>query len=209
MNQDMIERYVAGRLGKEEAEAFEAFCVANPDFARQVELEQRLREGIREVGAGNSEEFIRSDRPAFRGLLLAASAAILAIIGIWSWRRPQPSTAPQLLAAVTGDSERDGPSLRLAALRGQDSAPSLNSGVVRVEIAGLFDTSAHYSVSLDRLEQHKDVETLATLYGQHPVSPMALEVMVDGDRLTAGTYSLRVEKQASDEDPLDFGFRKD
>jgi hypothetical protein len=32
--------------------------------------------------------------------------------------------------------------------------------------------------------------------------------MLDGARLAPGTYSLRVRKQASDEEALDFTFRK-
>jgi hypothetical protein len=32
--------------------------------------------------------------------------------------------------------------------------------------------------------------------------------MVDSDRLPAGAYSLRVRKQASGEEPLDFAFQK-
>ena len=63
-------------------------------------------------------------------------------------------------------------------------------------------------VALDRLEQSKKVDTIATLYSQHPTSPVTLEVMVDSDQLKPGFYSLRVKKQASDEESLDFGFLK-
>ena len=47
MNQEQIEQYVAGRMSEAEALAFEEYCVANPEFARQVEYEQRLKAGIR------------------------------------------------------------------------------------------------------------------------------------------------------------------
>ena len=47
MNQEQIEQYVAGTLGEAEAEAFEEYCLANPEFARQVEFEQRLQGGHR------------------------------------------------------------------------------------------------------------------------------------------------------------------
>ena len=79
---------------------------------------------------------------------------------------------------------------------------------MRVEIVGLFDLGVHYSVALDRLEQNQKIETVATLYSQHPTSPVTLEVMVDSDQLQPGAYSLRVKKQASDEESLDFGFMK-
>jgi hypothetical protein len=112
------------------------------------------------------------------------------------------------MAAVTSDSQRSGPALRLALVRGSENSPVLPDGSVRVEIVGLFDLGFHYSVALDRLEQNKKADTVATLYSQHPTSPVTLEVMVESDRLSPGTYSLRVRKQSSDEEPLDFSFVK-
>jgi hypothetical protein len=124
------------------------------------------------------------------------------------WRNTAPSIDSPVLAAVTSGAERSGPSMRLALVRGMDSSPALQRGFVRVEIVGLFDPGFHYTVSLDRLEQQRNVETIGTLYSQHPTSPITLEVMVDSDRLRPGAYSLRVRKQASGEEPLDFSFLK-
>jgi hypothetical protein len=208
MNQDKIEQYVAGRLGKEEAEAFEAYCVANPEFAKQVEFEQRLRDGIREVAAGSTAEFVRAHHPMRWKVALAASLILVVAAALFLWQRANPTVIEPVLAAVTSDAQRSGPSMRLALVRGMDSSPELQRGFVRVEIVGLFDPGFHYTVSLDRLEQQRNVETLGTLYSQHPTSPITLEVMVDSDRLPAGAYSLRVRKQASGEEPLDFGFQK-
>jgi hypothetical protein len=208
MNQEKIEQYVAGRLGKEEAEAFEAYCVGHPDFAKQVEFEQRLRDGIREVAAGSTAEFVRANHPMRWKLALAASVVLVVAGALFMWQRATPAAPAPFLAAVTTDAERSGPSLRLALVRGMDSSPELQRGFVRVEIVGLFDLGFHYTVSLDRLEQQKNVETIGTLYSQHPTSPITLEVMIDSDRLRSGTYSLRVRKQASGEEPLDFGFVK-
>ena len=49
---------------------------------------------------------------------------------------------------------------------------------------------------------------IGTLYGQQPSSPVTLEVMLDGRQLAPGSYSLRVRKQASDEEALEFRFAK-
>ena len=86
--------------------------------------------------------------------------------------------------------------------------PRLPAGKVRVEIVGLFDPGFHYSVMLDRLRQRGEDANVATLYGQHPTSPVTLEIMLDGTQLSPGTYLLRVRKQASDEEALDFTFEK-
>jgi hypothetical protein len=208
MNQELIDQYIAGRLSESEAQAFEEYCLAHPEFAKHVEYEQRLKAGIMQVARGSTAEFVRSNHP-LRWSLAAAAGLLLAIVSIfYLWNNPLAVTSRPIMAAVQTDAQRNGSSLRLALVRGTDSAPTLQSGIVRVEIVGLFDLGFHYSVALDKLEQNKKVDTVATLYSQHPTSPVTLEVMVDSDQLEPGVYSLRVKKQASDEEPLDFGFVK-
>jgi hypothetical protein len=112
-----------------------------------------------------------------------------------------------LMAAVTSESQRSGPALRLAMVRGSENAPVLPDGSVRVEIVGLFDLGFHYTVALDKLDRNS-YDTVATLYSQHPTSPVTLEVMIESAQLPPGTYSLRVRKQASTEESLDFTFVK-
>jgi hypothetical protein len=207
MNQQLIEQYVAGKLGEAEAEAFEVMCLEDPELARQVEFEQRLKAGLAQVARGSTAEFVRSESSLRWRLAAAASVLFFICAGVYLWQR-LPGTHPHVLAAVVTDAERGGASMRLALVRGAENMPQLPAGKVRVEIVGLFDPGYHYSVMLDRLRQQHDVANVATLYGQHPTSPMTLEVMVDGDQLAAGTYSLRVRKQASDEEALDFSFVK-
>jgi len=208
MNQELIERYVAGRLSETETESFEEYCVANPEFARQVEYEQRLKSGLALVARGSTAEFVRSNH-TMTWKLAAAASILLALGGLFfSWKHLSPASTAPLMAAVTSDTQRNGPSMRLALVRGNENSPALPAGSVRVEIVGLFDLGYHYSVALDRLEQNKKVDTVATLYSQHPTSPVTLEVMLESDQLRAGAYSLRVRKQASDEESLDFGFVK-
>lgn len=208
MNQDLIEQYVAGRLGTAEAEAFEAYCVANPGFAKQVEYEQRLKAGIIEVARGSTSEFVRANRPTRWGV--AAAAGLVVVLGSILYIRYSGVATGEnaILAAVATDAQRTGATLRLALVRGAENAPVLQEGMVRVEIVGLFDSAFHYSVALERLENKKNVATVATLYSQHPTSPVTLEVMIDSDRLRPGAYTLRVRKQASDDEPLDVGFMK-
>jgi len=207
MNQAQIEQYVSGRLSGAEAEEFEAYCVANPEFAKQVEFEQRLRAGIAEVAKGSTAEFVRANaEPRWK---LAAAASVVLAIGAISWAAWHQSNklGRAVMAAVTTEAQRNGTSLRLAQVRGAESVPALGSTVVRVEIVGLFDSGALYNITLDRLDEQR-VRTLTTLYGQHPSTPVTLEFMLDAEDLPAGSYSLRVRKQSSDEEPLDFGLVK-
>jgi len=83
MNQAQIEQYVSGKLGPREAEEFEAYCVENPEFAKQVEFEQRLRDGIAQVAKGSTAEFVRSNaEPRWK---LAAAASVVLALGAVSW----------------------------------------------------------------------------------------------------------------------------
>ena len=97
--------------------------------------------------------------------------------------------------------------MRLALVRGSDSIPELPGGLVRVQIVGLFEAANFYSVALDRREQNQN-DTIATLNDQRPSSPMSLDVLIDSKQLRSGSYSLRVRKQASGEEALDFGFER-
>jgi hypothetical protein len=205
--QQLIEDYVAGKLGEAQAEAFEVACLEDPELARQVEFEQRLKAGLEQVARGSTAEFVRSGNTLGWRLAAAASVVLFLCAGFYLWQR-LPGAHSQVLAALRSDVERDGPSMRLALVRGAESVPQLPTGKVRVEIVGLFDPGFHYSVMLDRLREQHDVANIATLYGQHPSSPVTLEIMLDSEQLAPGTYSLRVRKQASDEEALDFTFRK-
>jgi hypothetical protein len=205
-----IEQYVSGRMSESEARAFEDHCVANPEFAKLVELEQRLKAGMVQVARGSSAEFVRAGRPRHWRMAAAAAGIALSLLAMFQvWNRFLPRTPPAVLAAVTAATAPDVESLRLALVRGVASKPALQSGLVRVEIAGLFDTGFLYSVALDRIDHRKNIDTVATLYGVRPTSPVTLQVMVDGDQLPPGSYSLRVRKQTSVEEPLDFEFLRD
>ena len=208
MNQEQIEHYVAGRMSEAEAVAFEEYCLANPEFARQVEYEQRLKTGLAQVARGSTAEFVRSSHPQRWSLAAAAGVLIALVAGFSLWNSGLRAPADTILAAVTENTPRDGTLLRLALVRGSDSVPALPPGMVRVEIVGLFEAGNFYSVALDRREQNQKIDTVATLNDQRPATPMSLEIMVDSKQLRPGSYSLRVRKQASGEEALDFGFMK-
>lgn len=208
MNQEQIERYVVGRMSEAEALVFEEYCLANPEFARQVEYEQRLKGGLAQVASGSTAEFVRSESP-LRWSLAAAAGLLIVVVAVLSlWNSGVHAPAATLLAAVSDSTPHTGSTLRLALVRGSENAPSLPAGLVRVEIVGLFEAGNLYSVALDRREQNHKIDTVATLNDQRPTSPMSLEVVIDSKQLRPGPYSLRVRKQASGEEALDFGFVK-
>jgi hypothetical protein len=207
VNQEQIEQYVSGRMSESDARAFEEYCLANPEFARQVEFEQRLKAGIVQASRGSTEEFVRSNHP-MGGWRLAAAASVTFVLfgGFWAWNKLHAPAAREIMAVVAPDDKHEVRTLRLALVRGSQTTPELPHGQWRVEIVGLFDTDHLYSVALDRLDAKRNIDTLATLYGQRPVSPHSLEVLIDSDRLEPGAYSLRIRKQASTEEAVDIEF---
>jgi hypothetical protein len=207
MNQEKIEQYVAGRMGEAEALAFEEYCLSNREFARLVEYEQRLKAGLAQVASGSTAEFVRSEHPLRWSLAAAAGLLIAFIAAISIWTSGLNATAPNIMVAVTANAPQGDSSLRLALVRGSDSTPALPPGLVRVEIVGLFDAGIFYSVALDRREQNQN-DTIATLNDQRPASPMSFEVLIDSKQLRDGSYSLRVRKQGTGEEALEFGFEK-
>jgi hypothetical protein len=207
MNQQLIDQYVAGKMSEAEAAAFEDYCVANPEFARQVEFEQRLKSGLKVVASGSTAEFVRSAPVDRWKIAIAASVVLVVLASAFFWQQRLSGLQPQILATVPVK-EQPYASMRLALIRGAEGLPHLPAGLVRVEIVGLFDTGFHYNISLDRLEKDKGIATVATLNGQHPSSPVTLEVLIDSSQLEPGSYFLRVRKQASDEESLDFSFVK-
>jgi len=208
MDQTQLDRYVSGRMSESDAQAFEEYCLSHPEFARQVEFEQRLKAGIAQVSRNNTAEFVRSSPPRAWSFAAAAGIVFVLFAGFYLWNRYMPRKDPVIMAAVTADTRESGRLLRLALVRGGEGTPELPDGMVRVAIAGLFDMGFQYSVALDRRDSNRNIDTVATLYGQHPASSVTLEVMVDSDRLEPGAYSLRVRKQASSEEALDFEFLK-
>lgn len=206
MNQQQIDQYVAGKMSEAEATAFENYCVANPEFAKQVEFEQRLKAGLNVVARGSTAEFVRSPVESWK-LALAASVLLIVVASVFYWQH-LPGAQNQVLATVPVSGQQQFASMRLALIRGAENLPHLPAGRVRVEIVGLFDPVSLYDVALDRLENDKRIATVATLSGQTPTSPVTLEVVIDGTQLESGNYFLRVRKQASDEEALDFSFVK-
>lgn len=65
---ELVERYLQGRLTPAEEEAFEEAYLADPRLLEQVQLAERLREGLREHAAGEAEAEPR------RGWLAVAAA---------------------------------------------------------------------------------------------------------------------------------------
>ncbi len=80
---NVVERYLSGRLTEEELAAFEERCLWDPETLDELEVAEKLREGLREVGAERSATATRG--PVARWLLSpqwAAAASVMLVVSL-------------------------------------------------------------------------------------------------------------------------------
>lgn len=128
--EQIIARYLADRLSAKEREAFEAYCIAHPQIAEEVELEARLRRGLQAAAERRWICFAQPQRhwraltpaalAASVALVLTASAAALWLVlesrsGITAGAGPEPAAAVAHRVASSAHLVRLGGGLRSAA----------------------------------------------------------------------------------------------
>jgi len=127
----LVSRYVAGDLSRSERAEFEAWLIASPELAAEVEMERRLRRGIASAarrgwlkrGVPN-----RQYSPARRWHLAVAASVVLSVMALGAFLvspdhglgTPGPATTasstPKLLPART---------VRLSVMRSLDTSPDV------------------------------------------------------------------------------------
>jgi len=125
----LVSRYVAGDLSRSERAEFEAWLIASPELANEVEMERRLRRGI--ASAARRGWLDRAGRrPASRErhwrMAIAASLVTAIAVGavLYSPRSDQPAVAdsravPKRAPLVASRS------VHLASVRGIEGAPDI------------------------------------------------------------------------------------
>ena len=96
----VIERYLKGTLTADEERAFEELYLGDPDLLDEIQLVERLGQGLKDLGAtdGNPARpqlvAQRATEPAMGGRSLAVGRSSLAVSGFFVSREPQsPSGA--------------------------------------------------------------------------------------------------------------------
>ncbi len=126
----LVSRYVAGDLSRSERAEFEAWLVASPDLAAEVEMERRLRRGI--ASAARRGWLNRSapvDRGRERQWQFALAASVLVAVGLGlSVFLPSDDTpvAGANRAASAVHRVASSHTVRLTNVRGGDSAPDVS-----------------------------------------------------------------------------------
>jgi hypothetical protein len=124
----LVSRYVAGDLSRSERAEFEAWLVASPELAAEVEMERRLRRGIASAARrGWLNRAAPASQPRGRRWHMAVAASVLVSLGLalsLYLPRSDDGGSPQLISR--SDGLTGGPRMvRLGKVRGAAGAPDI------------------------------------------------------------------------------------
>jgi hypothetical protein len=226
----LVSRYVAGDLSRSERGEFEAWLVASPELASEVEMERRLRRGI---ASAARRGWLKRGAPIERGrerqwqYALAASVLVAVGLGLSVLlprdESPSSGTNPVASAVQRVAASR---TVRLGSLRGPDSAPDIRvsladapselvikpdvvvltceDGAIELECAGGHSPQQpqYDEYEMDLVNRHG--ATLAWRSSrQAPVARTQLEFTLrDPGSLDAGDYDLIVRGHSSEHEEV-------
>jgi ferric-dicitrate binding protein FerR (iron transport regulator) len=126
----LVSRYVAGDLSRSERAEFEAWLVASPELASEVEMERRLRRGI---ASAARRGWLKRNAPVDRGherqWQAALAASVLVAIGLGIsvlLPRDDSASAGTNLVASTVQHVAASRTFRLSNVRGTDTSPDIS-----------------------------------------------------------------------------------
>lgn len=191
--------YVAGRLSDLENRAFEDRLSRDPELVRELELSQRLREGLEQLRDGGGLEVAGRRGPSRRWAWGAALAATLAGVALLLSMQPA-GRAPVALASSMAPGTGAAATFTFMAMRGPQTPPMLDlpaRGTIELR-ASRSSTSdaARYRVELDQRNAGGERVKLGELGGLSPAADGLVHAYVDAARLAAGDYELRVQAEA-------------
>ena len=135
-----VAAYLSNRLDPQRAEAFEAYCLSHPDFARRVELDVFLKVGMKQLHGQNAPRYTGHRRRM--GLAIAAGLTLIVGCGLLLLSRTHTSALSAYRSATEVPSQLlAGPrvSATLIRLRGDSTVRRVTAprgaGVLRVRVA--------------------------------------------------------------------------
>lgn len=192
---ERIRDYVAGRLSDDEQRAFEDRLSRDPGLVREVELSQRLREGLERLRDGGLLDVPPRQEAPRRRIWAVGLAATIAVAAVLFWLQPAGHSRPELLSAAP--STRPAVAFTFLAMRGPSAPPLLQlpaHGVVEIRASRLAATAGtRYRVVLDRMATGGTRETVGGLDGLEAGTDGLVHVYADADGLFSGEYELRLQ----------------
>jgi hypothetical protein len=127
----LVSRYVAGDLSRSERAEFEAWLVASPELAAEVEMERRLRRGIASAARrGWLKRGEPIERNRERHWQIALAASVLVSVGLaLSILTPREADSPSGTSRIAAAGERRASparTVRLSSVRGVEATPDVS-----------------------------------------------------------------------------------
>ena len=202
-DQQVIERYLQGKLTPSEEQAFEELYLADAQLLEELKLAERLRQGFKDLDAGGQADAPRGGRPRGGWSQLLASpryataASVIAAVGLLSssllyWQnrdlREGAAGAPLVAASSTR-------LLPLLSVRGSNNvnvvdAPAADEWTVLLLDAGFTDYDDYRAILYRR---SGDVsEEILRLEGMTPTYEGLLALGLAGAQLPPGDYEVEL-----------------
>jgi hypothetical protein len=201
----VVERYLSGRLPLKGATDFERFCHQHPELLDEIGLPERVNAGLRLLEAsGKPEPWQEAARPPWQKpqaiLGLAAAALLLvvalAIVAAGSTAKSERITALQKQAFERAlDPATSTREIRLLPSRsGASNTPAISIGGGSVQLADFKideSRSPHHSfrVTIDRIDQGR----VAVITNLTKDSNGHLRIALNSSALGPGSYQLTIE----------------
>ena len=215
-NQDLIDRYLANRLGDAERAMVETRIVGEPAFRREVELTEALRDGLRELQAqGEVAPLLRPRRWMWSRSPFAIAASILALVfGLSSYLLYQrldqsrqefrPASDEMVVATLRFERTRSGAEAPDISWQ-QTEAPTL----LEMHFDVGLEPAAGYRVFLEQIDSSGDpILLLATRAAMGPAGDVSISL--HSALLRPGEYRIRLEPQpatSTDQEPIAYTLR--
>jgi anti-sigma factor RsiW len=193
---ERIRDYVAGRLSDDEQQAFEDRLARDPGLVRELELSQRLREGLERLRERN-----QLNVPSRRGFprhwpWAAGLAATVAVVALLLWVRPDDHQRVELMASA-GPSTAPAATFTFVAMRGPSTTTVLDlpaDGVVELRASRPAESAgARYRMVLNRVDAGGGRVTVGDRSGLESGADGLVRVYTNAARLSPGDYELRLE----------------
>ncbi|HEU5137878.1 MAG TPA: hypothetical protein VFU13_22235 [Steroidobacteraceae bacterium] len=192
----LVSRYVAGDLSRSERAEFEAWLIASPELAADVEMERRLRRGIASAARRGWLERgvpIERDRGRERHWQIALAASVLVSVGlalsILAPREPASSTGASRSAA-NGQRVSTVRTVRLSSFRGNGSTPDVSFSLAAAPGALTIEPDVVVLTCEDGAIE------LECAGGHSPQQPQYAEYEMDVVNRRGGTLAWRSSRQA-------------
>jgi len=203
-NQDIIDRYLANRLGDAERQLVETRIVTDPNFRNELELTEALRDGLRQLEAqGGIAPLLRPQTWMWSRAPFAVAASLLAILlGAVSFLvfqrfdQPRDEVKPASGELVVA-------TLRFERTRGDPAGPDVSwsrpaaPALLEMRFDVGLEPAPGYQVFIEKIRAGSATSLLmSTLAGTNANGEVAISI--HSELLEPGDYRIRLDPQPGD-----------